>query len=177
MRIAQILLIGILLLYAPGKLTAQKIGFANISLILAYMPEAKTMEENLTAYQKELAASLKAKEDSFAVILQDYVGDSGTLESLTDAQRQELQGLNQEVQQYAANAENKLLQRRQTLLEPILTKMNKAIKELAIADGYTYILNAFDGAGTSIVLHSIDSNDVTKALMDRLQIKIPQGDN
>lgn len=157
-----------------SKLLAQKVGFANISLILAYMPEAQTMEQNLSTYQEELATSLKAKEDSLSVKAQSYIEAAGSIESLSETQRNELQTLNQSFQASTAEAEQKLVNRRQSLLEPILEKMDNAIKALATEQGYTYILNSFDGLGTSIILHSSESDDVTKKLMERLDIKIPQ---
>lgn len=157
-----------------SKLLAQKIGFANISLILAYMPEAQTMENTLSSYQEELASTIKAKEDSLSVKAQSYIESAGSIENLSETQRNELQTLNQGVQAYAAEAEQKILTRRQSLLEPILEKMDNAIKALATEEGYTYILNSFDGLGTSIILHSAETDDVTKKLMERLEIKIPQ---
>ena len=59
------------------------------------------------------------------------------------------------------------------MLDPIIKKLQTEIKALSEAEGYDYVLNTVDGSGVSIILHGPEEHDLTKKLMTRLGIKIP----
>ena len=44
-------------------MSQSKIGYTNIELVMAYMPESKSIEQQLQTYQKKLAEKLKVKDD------------------------------------------------------------------------------------------------------------------
>ena len=54
-------------------------------------------------------------------------------------------------------------------MDPIAEKVQTKIKELATEKGYTYILNAMDGAGTSVILNGPDGDNITSDLMAKLE--------
>ena len=82
--------------------------------------------------------------------------------------------IEKELQAKQQESQQKLVERRQTLMEPIIEKMQTAIKGLAEEAGYDLILNAVDGNGVSIVLHGPEEDDVTKQLMTKLGVKLPE---
>lgn len=154
-----------------------KIGYANIEAILLYMPETQTMNQNLKTFSDKLGQDLQSRQQYYQSLIEEYqqlaaeTQDEATLKPKQDKiieVEKELQNKQQESQQ-------KLLERRQTLMEPIIEKMQGAIKELAAEDGYDVIINSVDGNGISIVLHGPEENDVTKKLMTKLGVKLPEG--
>lgn len=174
------LIIGFFALFLTASITmAQevKIGYTNIELVLAYMPEARQMEKTLQTYQKKLAEQIQTKEKYAMDKLQDYQTKIEKNQLSPDAKaaaEKELQKLDQEIQQFAQESEYNLMAKREELLQPIVEKLQKAIDETAEAKGFTYILNQTTSAGVSTILYGPDENDITEDLMKKLGIKIPK---
>ena len=57
-----------------GNLAAQKIGYANIDVILAYMPESKTMQQSLATFEKKLGEKLQVKQQYYQTKGEEYLG-------------------------------------------------------------------------------------------------------
>ncbi len=156
-----------------------KIGFADLELLLAFMPEAQAVERELNTYSETLAKSIQSKQNYAQTKLAEFqeraeeAGESLPPEELQSMEA-ELQKLQQELVASQQDAEQKLLKRRSEKLGPILDKVQASIDALAKEEGYTYILNTTSG-GTSMVLHGSDQFNVTKNLMNRLKIPIPEG--
>ncbi|MEM7659759.1 MAG: OmpH family outer membrane protein [Bacteroidota bacterium] len=180
MRLKTILLTALMVLSLAGTAFAQqniKIGYANIEAILLYMPETKSMNQQITTFREKLAQDLQNRQAYAQTKLAEYqetmqAGGFPT-EAAQKAAEDELVKLDQEIQQKAAESDQKLMAKRQDLMAPIIEKVQKQIKSLAADEGYTYILNTVDGAGVSIVLHGPENDDVTEKLMTRLGIEIP----
>ncbi|MEM6767447.1 MAG: OmpH family outer membrane protein [Bacteroidota bacterium] len=176
MKAISILIKTLLVVGLFSQVQAQKIGHANIELILAYMPETKSMQEQVNTYEAKLGEKLKIKEDYARTKVQEYqekAQGGATAEALQPLEG-ELQKLQQEIQQERATASQQAMIKRQELMTPITEKVGAAIKKIADANGFAYILNTTDGSGMSIVLHGPEENDMTKAIMDELGVKIPE---
>jgi outer membrane protein len=167
------------------SLTAQaqvKIGYTNLEVVLASMPEAKTMEKELQVFQEKLGAKIKIKDDYVKQKYQEYLDikeragnpPSPTAAADLEAREKELLRLDEEVQKLAQDADYDIMAKRQALLEPVLAKLQTAIDAVAIAGGYTYILNQTTSAGVSTILYGPDEADITKALFLKLGLKYPE---
>lgn len=171
----------LLLLIAAGSIIpaqAQKIGFADLELILAFMPEAAAIDRDLQSYSEQLQKSIQTKEAYLQTKFEEFQAEiAAGGENFPQTRIQEMEGevqkLQLELQQSQADAEQKLMIRRQDKLNPILDKVQRAIDTLAEEEGYTYIFNATSG-GTSMVLFAGEQYNVTKTLMERLGIEIPE---
>jgi outer membrane protein len=161
-----------------GAATAQelKIGHANIDLIISLMPETQTMQTQLQTFQKKLGEQLKVKEEYAQGKYVDYLGkkDGGASEEDLKPLEDELLKLDGEIRQYTAESEEKLVQKRQTLMAPIVEKLQASIETLAKEEGYTYILNSVDGSGVSVVLHGPEQSNVTEKLAKRMGLELPK---
>lgn len=172
------LLILTMLLVTQTVFSQDKIGYTNIELLLAYMPEARVMEQQLDTYQKKLGEQLQVKEAYLQQKYQEYLSkkESGQLSAADiKTQEAELLKLDNEVTNVAAESEQKLLTKRQELLNPILQKLQKAIDDVAAEKNYTVILNQTTSAGVSTILAGPDERDCTEAVMEKLGIEIPKG--
>ncbi|MEZ5064158.1 MAG: OmpH family outer membrane protein [bacterium] len=161
-----------------GPATAQdRIGFANLEVILAYMPDAKTVNDQLDSYQRELGKQLETKQSyaqqKFAEY-QDAKSAGVASEAKITEMETELQRLDREIRQAAQNADEKMLTRRNELMEPIVEKLQKTIEIVAKAEGYTVVVNGVDGAGTSIVLYGPEDRDLTKKILQEMGVQVPE---
>lgn len=175
MKLHTILLTPLLLLALATTSYAQKIGYANVDLILVYMPETKSMNQQLQTYQQKLGEQIQKKQEYAQLKLQEaqQKAQAGASEEELQPLSEELQKLDQDIQKAASDADQKLAKKRQELLEPITEKLGKAIKEVAESGGYDYVLNTVDGSGVSVVLHGPETNDITREVMEKLGIQVP----
>lgn len=163
---------------------AQKIGYANVEAVLSYMPESKTMAQQLQTYGKQLKDKLATRENYLQEKYAEYQEKGANLmqqgkseqEAMTslDPLMKEIEKLQAEVEQTRAESEEKLAKKQQELQSPILDKLKKAIKEVSTERGYTYVFNSVDGAGVSILLEAPEQDDLTETLLKKLGIEIPK---
>jgi outer membrane protein len=155
-----------------------KIGYTNLEVVLGSMPEAKTMEKELQVFQEKLAAKIKVKDDYVKQKYQEYLDkkERGAFATPVDqeAAEKELLRLDEEIQKLAQDADYDIVAKRQALLEPVLAKLQTAIDAVALAGGYTYVLNQTTSAGVSTILYGPDEADITKALFAKLGLKYPE---
>lgn len=175
MKLKIIILLIIAGLGMTSTLSAQKIAYANIELIVAYMPESTTMQQKLDAYQKELSQKLQVKEQYALAKMIEYqnLAQAGQDEARLKPRENELVKLEQEIRKEANEADIKLSAKRVELMNPITEKLKKAIVAVSDAEGYEYVLNSVDGSGMSIVVHGPEEHDITEKIMTRLGIQIP----
>ena len=173
----------IVMLFVGGFVTVNaqvKIGYTNIELVLAYMPEAKVMEQSLATYQQKLGEQLQVKQKYAQSKLEEYQ-EKATSGKYTPEQlkplEDELMKLEREIQEFVKESEYKVLTKRQELLEPILEKLQNAIDTIAEEGGYTYVLNQTTSGGVSTILYGPEEDNLTEKLMSKLGIKLPEETN
>lgn len=163
------------ILAAPAHAGDVRIGYTNIEAVLPLMPETRQLERQLQTYQGQLQAQIQAKQEYAQEKLQDYVDrqSSGGLSAEEDAAAvAELTALDAEIQTMVAEAEQKLMSKREELLAPVVERLQTAIDEVAAEGGFTYILNQTSSAGVTTILHGPDEDDITPALLAKLGISI-----
>ena len=179
MKLKTMMLAAMLVLISSLTAQAQvKIGYTNLEVVLANMPEAKTMEQQLQVFQEKLAAKIKVKDDYVKQKYQEYLDmrerNAFATPAIQEAAEKELLRLDEEVQKLAQDADYDIMAKRQALLEPLLAKLQTAIDGVAVAGGYTYILNQTTSAGVSTILYGPDEADITKLLFTKLGLKYPE---
>ncbi|MBK9447836.1 MAG: OmpH family outer membrane protein [Bacteroidetes bacterium] len=178
MKLKMMLLAIVAVLVTSFSAQAQvKIGYTNLEVVLASMPEAKTMERELQVFEENLVEN-QSERRLCKQKYQEYLDKKERGAFLTPAEQEaaekELLRLDEEVQKLAQDAEYDMMAKRQALLEPVLAKLQTAIDAVAIAGGYTYILNQTTSAGVSTILYGPDEADITKALFGKLGLKYPE---
>jgi len=150
-----------------GSLTmhAQKFGYLNSAALLQEMPEVKEAEANLATLQKQLQAKGQKMVEDFQTKYADL--ESRQQEIAPKDLEVEVQKLRDEeanIGKYEQDMQRQLAEKRETLLQPILDRVNAAIKELAEAEGYTYIFDSSAG----VLLYADESTDVTDKVKTKL---------
>ncbi len=166
----------VLMMLISLPLTAQKIGYTNLELVLAYLPETQSVSQQLDTYRQQLSKRLETRKAYFDTKYQEYAEAAqqpGASQEALLPMQEELQKLQAEVQRETAKAEQQLAQKQGELMQPILDKLEGEMKALAAEEGYTYILNS-SASGTSVILHAAEADDLSKKLLARLGVNIDE---
>ena len=112
---------------------AQKIGHMNSGNLLTLLPEVAKADTGIVLFQKDLMLTgdtlAKAFEAEYKVFIEAY--NAGTLSQLQVQKRQaELQKQQQTLQAYAQQVDERVANLRKQLLQPILAKLDEAIRML-----------------------------------------------
>lgn len=158
---------------APFLTHAQKIAYADINAIIGVMPENEKVNADLQIYATGLSKKLedlRAQQELFSQQFQKALAakDTATAIGIQEKAIENEKTLQEETQK----AERQLQQKRVEMMQPALDRIRKAMETIAKRDGFTYILNSVDGAGTSAVLYGPEDHNVTMKLVDELGIKL-----
>lgn len=148
---------------------AQKIGHMNSDLLLSEMPAIKAATEQVNTYsaQKE-----KEIENKAAALQQFYVetmtaAQKGQLSPIQQQQKEtELQQKQADLQKAQQKAQQDVLAKQEALFQPVIDKVDAAIKKVGEENGYDYIFNTNGGS----IIHAGDSDDVTALVKKKLGI-------
>jgi len=144
---------------------AQKFGYLNSQLILSEMPAVKEMQSNLQALQTQLQKQGQGmvenykKEEEAAVRKKKQ----GALAPVDEQKLMEsLQKKQEEILAFEKEMQQKLADKEQKLLEPILNKINTAIKDVASENGFDMIFEQ------GVLLFATESTDVSVMVKSKL---------
>lgn len=154
------------LAFATPSANAQ-IAYVDMEQIIEQMPDYKRVKSELESYQKVLQKQLQAEEkkmqDYYASVMQQV--QAGTM---SPAQQKEaetkLMKMQEDLQKKAADAEKQLIDKEAALSKPLYDKLNGAIKSVAQANKYSYIVDK------KLLLYSEGGIDATSKLKAQLGI-------
>lgn len=151
-------------------LTAQKFGHINSGLIIEQHPKVTAANAELEAYQKVLSDSLNMKAQAFEAKYTAYLKEAqtGNLSKVSsDAKEAELRTEQETLKQLEQQYQFRILQRRETLLKPILEEIDAIIQAIGKEGNYTMI---FDTSVAGGILFAIESDDLTEAVKGRCMV-------
>ncbi len=168
-KIVFLLAFGLVTLFTQAQ-NPSKIGFADVEYIFSQMPEAKTIEAELQTLQTQLKKQYDGKVAEFQKKLQEYQ-QFGT--TVPDAVRQnterELQQLQQNIQKLEQDSQENLQRKQVQLMEPIYTKVGKAIEDVAKENSFTMVLTN-QISGLDVVLYADDQSDISDIVLKKMGI-------
>ncbi|MCG8374777.1 MAG: OmpH family outer membrane protein [Balneolales bacterium] len=136
-----ILFLGILV--TPVKAQTLKMGYTNVEYILAFMPEAQTVQTELTEYENQLVAEIQTKQAELQQKVTEYQQGSAMMVDAVRAEREdEIRRLDASLQQFQANAEGLLQAKQLELLQPLYNTIQTAIDEVAAEGGYLVVFRS-----------------------------------
>jgi len=143
MKKLSVLFAALLMLMTVGVAKSQKIAALDYEQVLSLMPEAKKVSTDLDTFSKTKENELKKLGDTFQADVQKYQTEGAKMtEAQRTAKEAELQKTQQNLQQMAVTAQQDLLKKRETLLKPVIDKLNGAIEKAAKANGWDFIIDA-----------------------------------
>ena len=165
----KILTLAILILLGL-QLNAQKYGFVNSSQLLVSMPDVKTADAELEAYQKQMITKGEEMVKKFETEYNTYLTKVNSGE-LSQIQMQQLEGQlaqeQQAIQAYEVEVQNQIAVKKQELYQPILQKVQQVVDQYGKEQGYTLIFDASIGG----ILFADTGDDLMPALKSKLGIQ------
>jgi outer membrane protein len=157
-----------LLLWAGHSKAQMKIGYTNPDVILAALPEAKTIETELKTYGTQLENEMQNKRKELQTKFENYQKNVNDMTpAIRESREKEIQTLNQALQEFQEKAQNDMQVKQAQLLQPVYEKIQKAIDDLAKAENYDYILVA-DAGQMPIILYAKEEYDITNKIITKL---------
>lgn len=152
-----------------SQLKAQKFGHINSAVIIQNHPLVGTANTELEAFQKSQYDPFEVKTKDFEAKYQAFVteANSGTLSQVATQNKQmELQTMQDSLASEEQQIKFKIMQKREALLQPILTQVDSVIQILGKEGNYTMI---FDTSVSGALLFAEDANDLTDEVQARLK--------
>jgi outer membrane protein len=142
-----VLAIGLVLAAAPAAMAqAPKLGHIDRQQLMLILPERKDAEAKMQKFAEELDKRLRAMGNEYQVKVTEAQRDA---EKMTNTEREmvvrEIQELEQRIQAAQEKAQEDLSKQEEELLRPMVEKTNKAIKAVADANNFTYVLDTSTG--------------------------------
>ncbi len=170
---AFVLCLSLLAHWSVAQQTAVKIGYTNADEILSALPEAKTINTELTSYKTQLENQFKSMEEELKKKYQAYMAIVNSLApTIKEAKEKELQTSQQNMKEFEEKAQTDLQKKQQTLLQPVYDKIQKAIEDIAKAEHYTHIFSS-DVSGYPILLYGVEEYNITNRVITKLGGTVP----
>jgi outer membrane protein len=165
----KVALVAIAMLLVGNFAQAQsKVGYINFGEVVRAMPEFKTMQTQLDAYQKQFADQFTVMSNEYQAKGADFQkGAAGMTDAVRAAKQTELQDLQKRIQDYQTDAQQKIEAKSNELSKPLVDKARAALTEVAKEKGYTYVLDS----GTTNLLVSPEADDLAVAVKTKLGLK------
>jgi len=140
-------------------------GHVNRSEIMQMMPEVKQARSDLEKYSKQMQGQVKNLMKEYRSKLEKFQEQQNSMsETVRKDKERELTQLEERIQKFRKEAQKEVSKKRKELLQPIIDRIDKAIKQVAQQNGYSYIFDTSAGA----VLYAQDSDDVTTLVKQKL---------
>jgi outer membrane protein len=150
---------------AQTQPTVQKIGYADWDYIFSQMPEYKQIDAELKTHGTQLENQMKAKQTEFETKLK-----ATTPEAIRADKERELQMLQEGFQKFQQDAQLSIQKKQNDLMEPVFSKVGKAIEDVAKENGYAFILSPQVLGGGDILLYSDEKYDISLLVLKKLGI-------
>jgi outer membrane protein len=172
-------LLAVLFLFLYGFQYAQaqqKFGHINSGNLLEMMPEVTQAEQNLLNFREGLMSDFQSKVERFQKKYESLAQavQSGELSQRDQQIRtQELEMEQEELVEMEREIQQKVSNKREQLLSPILSKVDEAITAVGKEENFSFIFDTSIGA----TLYATESLDVTEKVKKKLGIKEQPKDN
>ncbi len=158
----------------PQQPVVQKIGYADWDYIFSQLPESKQVETEMKTFSTQLENQLKSKYQDYETKLKAYQGMPATTPDAIKADKErELGALQESIQKFQQDAQTSLQTKNNTLMEPIFSKVGKAIEEVAKENGYSFIINPQLIGGGDILLYNDEKYNISVLVLKKIGVTVP----
>jgi len=134
------------------KAQSLKFGHINSDELIQALPEFDSANVSLETFRKDLINALELMTVELNNKSDAYNKESKNLSELVRQNKeQELVDMNRRIQEFQTNAQQQLQEKQASLFQPIMAKVDKAIKDVGKENGFIYILTV--GQGSSLVYY------------------------
>jgi outer membrane protein len=153
----KVLILLMAVIMAAPAFAQQKFGHIDSAALLEIMPEKAKAEKELEAFAAEFQSALEAMAKEYETKVAAFQqAEQGMIKTVRDTKVREISDLERRIQEFQQQAQEEIGKKEQEVLTPIIDKARKAIDEVAVEKGYTYVFDASLG----VLLYAKDSDDV-----------------
>ncbi|HAA10762.1 MAG TPA: hypothetical protein DCE41_03315 [Cytophagales bacterium] len=157
-----------LLLGISSLAYGQKFGYTNLDYIVQYLPEYTVAQTEVNEYEQQLGQQLQSKIDTYQRLVAEFNAlDDNVIDAVKQDKAQEIGRLEQDIQQFQANAQQLISTKELTVIQPLYGKVMEAINALAAAEGFTYIFDS------STLLFAPEGEEISELVFKQLGIEPP----
>lgn len=169
-KILGVAFIAILLALGGHKAAAQnlKFGHVNSDELVQALPEFDSASAKLETFRKDLVNAMELMSVEFNNKRDTYDKESKNwTDVVKQTKEQELVDINRRLQEFQQNAQTQMQDKQAELFQPIMAKVDKAIKDVGKENGFVYI---FDVKGL-LYFDAGKSTDILPLAKAKLGIK------
>jgi len=148
-RFAGIAILTIFVSFLGQSAMAQnfKFGHVNSDELIQSLPEFDSANVKLEKFRKELINALELMSVELNNKNDAYTKESKNLSDIVKkSKEQELIDMNRRIQEFQTNAQEQLQTKQVELFQPVMNKVDKAIKDVGKENGFLYIFDVAKGA-------------------------------
>jgi len=147
-----------------------KLGHIDRQELMLALPERKDAETKMQAFATQLDNKLKAMGEEYQAKVKEIQAGFDTMtQTQKEAAQREVGELEQRITTAQEQAKEDLAKQEQELMAPMLERSDKAIKEVANANGFTYIFDV----STGLILFYDKGEDIMPLVKKALNITTP----
>lgn len=149
-------------------LAQTKFGHINSAELLQKMPEFAKAEQTIQTYAKTFQDQLQEMGKEYENKIKDFQANEKTMtDAMKEVKYKEIKDLEARIESTNQSAQEKVENKRKELLQPIIDKADKAIKDVVAEKGYDYVFDTSTGS----LLHAKPADDLMPLVKAKLGIQ------
>ena len=173
-RSISIALLIIVFALAGQSAMAQSFKFAHINNdeLIQAMPEYDSATVKLEKFRKELVNALELMSVELNTKNEAYQKESKNLSDIVkQTKEQELVDMQKRIQDFQNNAQQQLQNKQAELFQPIVAKVDKAIKDVGKENGYLYVFDVSPSKANLLYFDETKSTNILPLVKTKLGLK------
>ncbi len=158
-----------LMLLPMGAMAQMKLGHINKQEVISKMPVVAEAKKKLEVFGKQLEDQQNELKKEFETKYNAYLqmrDDAKASKAIVATKEEELKQLQERIQKFQVTANEDFTKQQESLMKPIVEKMDVAIKAVAAEGKYAYIFDTSMG----VVVYAQESDDITPQVKKKLGI-------
>jgi outer membrane protein len=172
-RLSGIVVVLFLLGFVGQDLNAQNLKFGHINSdeLIQALPEFDSANAKLEKFRTDLINALELMQVELNNKSDTYNKESKNLtEIVRQTKEQELMDMDRRIKEFQASAQQQLQQKQAELFQPVMAKIDKAIKDVGKENGFVYIFTVGQGS-TLVYFDETKSTNVMPLAKAKLGLK------
>lgn len=147
-----------------------KVGYASVERIIRQLPDIKEIQSELQSTQTQLRNRIEAKTQEVQKQYDEFNANAPSMTDTTRAAKQrELEQAIADLEKMQQDARTTLENKQKLFMAPLYLKVNKAIQEVAMENGYEIILTD-KISGLDFLLFSADKMDISNLVLQKFGV-------
>jgi outer membrane protein len=150
----------------------QKVAYLNSAAVMNLLPEVRAANSELEVFQKQFENRIRAMVEEYqkkGMELQRRIQAGEIAPKFQEEEIAKLQAEEEKIGALEQEMRQKVNEKQEALVTPIIERMQQAIDQVAAAEGYQYIFDASPGQG--VLLYADPALDITPKVMELMGIK------